>query len=1104
MTCKEYQELIALSVENDLSTPELEWLENHLKTCSACREFECEMLKSQAELKELADEDPEENAHLAMIRQNVLRNITDEPQRTRSSQKRNFISANSAISAVKNLRKGTAGPWFAQFRWTPVLIAALMAIAAAAGVMIISRSMPEPVGDSVTAPPPKITPQKPEVSTAPQSQPVAPQQVKVTVDEVESEIYGTVTDDMRERLPGVSVTLFSKSGKPRSVITDSQGEFQFDRVKKGQYSVQFSLEGFGELRQESISIQFHKPVQLMAKLRPSMTEEFTITGEERVVDTKSTRRNRNYLEDVPSAPDPWVVGGQSHFDSDTFKGAGSETEMAPASPSAPAVEPEIAQLLPPPSPTFTLPAIEDKEEATKWNYDGVERQLGSADEVVVLQQENLAAANSRTTQGTLRAQNTKGELIGDFPLRHTGVDAEISGYLARTDVTQEYTNPFREPIEAIYVFPLPTMAAIHDFVMEVGGRKIVGVVRPREEAERIYREARERGQTASLLTQERPNIFTQNVANIEPGGSVTIRITYFERLKYEKDNYEYVFPMTVGPRYIPGAPVAPSSGNETVGTSAPTACVPDAPKISPPVLKPGHRSGHDIGMTIRLDAGLPIVNINSSAHQVDITDEGLTRRTIKLQEADSLPNRDFVLHWSIAGKETQFSVLAHKGEKGGYFTLLMQPPLEPADAQVTPREITFILDVSGSMNGIPIQMSKDIVNQTLDRLRPYDIFNIFFFSGANGQLWETPQPNTPQNVAAGKNFINSMQGSGGTEMLPGVRRALKATHDAKYLQMYVFLTDGFVGNESEILRVVKEERGEARFFAFGIGSSVNRTLIDGIGKLGGGVSHVVLSPDQEQGKLAVDRFFQCIDSPVLVDIAIDWENLPVRHVYPKKIGDLYAGQTIAMIGRYFNSVRGTAYVTGRIGVRNVRYAVPFELPGSEERNSALAPVWARNKIEELSEQLLSADENKQTELVEKITSVALSYNLVSQYTSFVAVDESRVVSDGRPLMVIQPVEIPKNVDYEKAYGEQIQGQAVRIETWGIIVAVDQAYKVQVLTVDSGSVAASSGMKSGNILESINGVRVHDLKHLEALLLQASAKGVRITTETGSTMLLPAP
>jgi Ca-activated chloride channel family protein len=1085
MTCKEYQELIALSVENDLSSPELEWLGAHLQTCSACRDFEAEILKSQAELKDVAREVPNEDTHLARVRQNVLNNIAEGK-----------VSRNRS--------------WFAPFRWTPVLVAASMAIVAAVGVIIISRSVPQPVPKSSNAVPSKKI--VPEISTAPQTQTKPSQQVKLTVEDVESEIYGTVTDDRGSKLPGVFVTLLSNSSPFQTATTNSAGEFRFDHVKKGKYSVQFEIEGFNKLRQDAISIQFRKPVELMAKLQPSLAEQFTVIGETPLVDTRHTASSstfkREYLEEVPSARDPWVVGGQSDVNvgADRLNSANS-VETTPMS--------EYSQIVPPPPPqapaeppvpqVMTAPEeveISEKEDAAKMYFDG---EFKTADEILVLQrQENVVKANANTTQGTLRAQNTNGELIGDFPLRHTEVNAEISGYLARTDVTQEYTNPFREPIEAIYVFPLPSMAAIHDFVMEVGDRKIVGVVRPREEAERIYREARERGQTASLLTQERPNIFTQNVANIEPGGKVKIHITYFERLKYEKDKYEYVFPITVGPRYIPGNPMPAKSADETPGTSAPTNSVPDANKISPPVLKPGHRSGHDIGMTIKLDSGLPIMNIKSLAHKVKIKDEGLTRRTIKLKEEDSILNRDFVLQWSVAGKETQFGVLAHKDEKGGFFTLMMQPPLEPSDAQVTPREITFILDVSGSMDGIPIQMSKNIVNQTLDLLRPDDIFNIFIFAGANAQLWQTPQANTPQNVAAGKNFINSLQGSGGTEMLAGVERPLKAQHDPKYLQMFVFLTDGFVGNENEILRVVKEERGQARFFAFGIGSSVNRFLIDGIGKLGGGVSRIVLSQDEEQGKAAVDRFFECIDSPVLVDVAIDWNGLPVRNVYPKKVDDLFAGQTIAVIGRYFGAARGTAFVTGRVGAHNVRYPVQFEFPGREEHNSALAPVWARNRIEELSEQLLSAETDQKTELFGKITEVALSYNLVSQYTSFVAVDESRIVSNGRPMKVLQPVEIPKNVNYETAYGERISGQPVRISSWGMIVAINQAYKVQVIAVDPGSVAATSGVKPGNVIDSLNGVLVHDLKHLEALLLQATAKGVQINFDSGNTILLPAP
>ena len=405
------------------------------------------------------------------------------------------------------------------------------------------------------------------------------------------------------------------------------------------------------------------------------------------------------------------------------------------------------------------------------------------------------------TQGTLRAKNAEGEEAGDFPLEHTEVTSEVSGMIARTTVEQIYGNPFSEVIEAVYVFPLPALGAVNDFVMQVGDRKIVGLIRPRAEAERIYAEARAAGHTASLLTQERSNIFTQSVANIEPGGKVTIEITYFERLVYESGYYEWVFPMVVGPRYIPGEPTTPASDDPDApssaggGTSPSTTQVGDADRITPPVLPPDRRSGHDISLTVTLDAGLPIARLAVPTHQVETQDLGAGKRVVKLAAADTIPNRDLVLRWSVAGAETQFGVLAHRGDAGGYLTLVMQPPAEPTDEQVVPREITFLIDISGSMSGVPLGIAAAVVRETLDRLRPDDRYNIVVFAGGNGQLWESARPKTDGNVAAARGYIEELCGGGGTEMLEGVRHALKAEHDPAALQMYVFLTDGLVGNE---------------------------------------------------------------------------------------------------------------------------------------------------------------------------------------------------------------------------------------------------------------------------------------------------------------------
>ncbi|MBI5486566.1 MAG: VWA domain-containing protein [Deltaproteobacteria bacterium] len=712
------------------------------------------------------------------------------------------------------------------------------------------------------------------------------------------------------------------------------------------------------------------------------------------------------------------------------------------------------------------------------------------------------------TQGTLQGRKDDGTEAGEFPLKHTEVTAEVSGFLARTVVEQQYTNPFQQVIEAVYVFPLPAMSAVNDFVMEVRDRKIVGLVRPRAEAERIYAEARARGQTASLLTQERPNIFTQSVANLEPGGEVRIRITYFESLLYEEGHYEYVFPMVVGPRYIPGSPQAaaetggaasPAGGG---GTSPATDLVDDADRITPPVLRPDQRSGHDIGITVKLDAGLPIRDLVTPTHCVQIDEYDVSRRVVSLSDRDTIPNRDFVLRWSVDGETLQLGMLTHRTEAGGFLALMAQPPAEASDAQVMPREITFLLDVSGSMQGAPLDLSTGVVRRSLDALRPDDLFNIFFFASGNGQLWQTPRPNTVANVSEAKAFLAQLEGGGGTEMLDGIRRALHGEHDRRRLQMFVFFTDGFIGNDDSVLEAIRDERGEARFFAFGIGSSVNRYLIDGIAQFGKGASHVVLPREGQNEERAAGRLFDLIDSPVLVDVSIDWNGLPVEDVFPREIGDLFAGQTIAVVARYSREARGTAYVKGRVGDRTVQFPIEVDLPADDSGNEALAPLWARWKIAELSGTRSETAADAEN-LERQITDVALEFRLMSPYTAFVAVDESRVVGDGQPLRVLQPVELPEGVSYEGVFGERPVGEAVEIATWGLTMQSVEGGRVRVGAATPGKPAAAAGIAGGAVVRAVNGTVVNDLVHLEGLLLQ-SAGEVRLTLEPGGQVTLPAP
>lgn len=1107
MNCNDFRELIALYVEGDLNPADTKQLEQHLETCADCREFAEEIRESQSSLKKLQDST---DSQLAMdaVRQRVLNQIRidREPRRLFG------------------------------WKWQTVALAALMAAAALAGAVTFVRLIPRRAPDVPIVKMQKVEPaqtqsapsiaQQPSTQTTTASDSSAVQERAHTprvvtppsIAVMDGSIFGQVVDEKGAALPGVAITLESSVVPSQTTHSDAQGKYSFSKLPPGKYSVDLHIEGFTEVRQESIEVFQSSRIALMATLASSMSEQFTVIGETPVVDTKKTGNSstfsREYLENTPSARDPWAVIDQGYgADSDRYDVAGSKSDQ----PSGFAARAQVQR--------------EIQAAAKQWSYDGVNEndpknnrkemsgiaelkaQILAAKEkeqlVIFEQAKRAEAANAesdfqRQTQGTLVARDEQGKTIGEFPLKHTDVKADISGYLASTRVEQTYTNPYREAIEAVYVFPLPSMGAVNDFVMEIGDRKIIGIVRPREEAERIYREARERGQTASLLTQERPNIFTQNVANIEPGGKVVIRITYFEKLVYEKGHYEYVFPMVVGPRYIPGSAQPVPQGKESGGGwSAPTNQVPDADKITPPVLAPGQRSGHDISLRVNLKAGLPVSDASCPTHKVEIREDGASGRKIQLIEANAIPNRDFVLRWSVAGDETQFGVLSHRDKNGGFFTLMAQPPLNPSDEQVMPREITFILDVSGSMNGIPVQISKDIVRRSLDRMRPDDIFNIFYFASGNGQLWQSPQPNTPANVTSAKQFLETFQGSGGTEMLAGVHRALSAIHDSRYLQMYCFLTDGYVGNEPEILNLIQTERGDARFFAFGIGSSVNRYLIDGIGKLGGGVSRVVIPRDPNQAQKAADDFFENIDSPVLVDIDIDWNGLPVREIYPKKLPDLFAGQTINVIGRYARAAKGTAYVNARLGNRKLRIPIAVNFPDEEQNNAALAPVWARNKIEELSNLMLSADSNQQQDLVAQITDLAVKFRLVSQYTAFVAVDESRIVGNGKPLRILQPVELPEGVRYEGIFGASPIGRPMSVRSWGITLLQTSDGRIGVCDVQANSVAAQSGLKRGAILKAVNRTVVHDLNHLEGLLLQSSGN-VTLEIDGAGEVVMPMP
>jgi len=613
------------------------------------------------------------------------------------------------------------------------------------------------------------------------------------------------------------------------------------------------------------------------------------------------------------------------------------------------------------------------------------------------------------TQGELRTMAADGTVVR-FPLQHTDVHADITGVVAHVEVVQTFGNPYDRPIEAVYVFPLPNRAALDGMEIRLEDRVIRGVIARRETARALYEAARREGRTAALLDQQRPNIFTQSVANILPGDTIEVHIRYFETLPYREGRQEFVFPMVVGPRFIPGTPIRPGDG----GGDPDTTDVPDASRITPPVLRAEQRSGHDIALELRLDAGVRESGVASPSHRVEVDRESGGVVRVRLSPDDSIPNRDFVLRYGLDGAEPNVIVLPHRtpdASAPGYFLALLRPEAEPPPSAVSPKEMIFVVDCSGSMSGEPIARVREAMTYALQNLGPLDNFQIIRFSDGAAAFAPAPVPATPSYIARALEYVGGLSGSGGTIMLEGVKTALGYPEDPQRLRIVAFMTDGYIGNEDQILAYMHEHLGTARLHSFGVGSSVNRSLLDSMAEFGRGSAWYITLREGAEG--AVRDFYDRISRPYLTDIAIDWGDLKVVDVYPRKIPDLFLGQPIRISGRYLEPGRGVLRVSARLGGRPWEGRFDVHLPDRHPDGDAIASLWARASIDDLSKRLIAGPDPA---LVEMVTTTALTHHLVSAYTSFVAVDERIRNAGAAPDRVDVPVLIPEGVDRDMAVG----------------------------------------------------------------------------------------
>jgi Ca-activated chloride channel family protein len=618
--------------------------------------------------------------------------------------------------------------------------------------------------------------------------------------------------------------------------------------------------------------------------------------------------------------------------------------------------------------------------------------------------------------GALTATDSNGKEIGKCALRHTGVSVKVAGYFARVTVKQLFHNPFKDKIEAVYTFPLSESGAVDDLTMRIGQRTIHGTIKRREEARQIYDQAREDGNSAALLEQERPNIFTQSVANIDSGKEIEITLQYSEMLPYEAGHYSFAFPTVVGPRFMPGA----ATGQFGLGWSANTTGVPDASKISPPpsfMKNPQRRAGHDLSISVDLDGAVPVGNISSGLHEINLERTGPASAHIELKDKDMIANKDFVLNWDVAASSLQSGYLTHKTGKTGYATFMILPPKRIQTAEVAPKEMIFLVDKSGSQDGPPLEKAKETLKYIVNHMNPQDTFQIVAFSDETEQLFEKPMPAEGAMKEKALAYIRNMTADGGTWMGPAVRQVCAGAADNHRLRIVTFMTDGFVGNDLEILAMIRKYRGSSRWFSFGTGNSVNRFLIDGIAKEGGGEAEYVLlnKSADEVGK----HFYDRISTPVLTDVKVNFEGVKVTDVFPRQIADVWAERPLYIKGRYTKAGSGEAVITGFSGGKPYMQRMPVVLPEQEENNFILPQIWARAAVDALMSADWSGMQNGEPRkrIKDEIVRLALSQHIMTQFTSFVAVDETATTSADKARTVVVPVEMPDGVSYEKIFGE---------------------------------------------------------------------------------------
>ena len=579
--------------------------------------------------------------------------------------------------------------------------------------------------------------------------------------------------------------------------------------------------------------------------------------------------------------------------------------------------------------------------------------------------------------------------VDSFPLKSTDVNVSIQGIIADTYVVQTYANEGNKPINASYIFPASTKVTVHGMQMQIGNQTVTAVIKEKEEAKQEFETAKSEGKSASMLSEERANVFTMDVANIMPGDEVRIELHYTELIMPTEGVYQFVYPTVVGPRYV--SPALDDTGTREEWTGI-------------PYLANGSAPSDTYNIHVSVSTGVPIAELTSSSHDIIIQEKGDTMADVGLKDpSDYAGNRDFILNYKLTGEQINTGLITSKGEKENFFMLMVQPPEHCQTDEIPPREYIFVLDVSGSMSGFPLETAKGLIYNLVSGLRETDCFNLILFSGTSLKMADRSVPATQENISKAACLIKEQTGTGGTELAEALEDALDTPAMRGVSRNIVIISDGYISGEKEIFQIVNDHMNQADFFSFGIGSAVNRYLIEGIASIGQGEPFI--ATDTGEASKIADQFRTYIQSPVLTDIKVSFDGFDTYDVEPAVIPTLYAKKPIVLLGKWRGEAAGTIQIEGMTG--KGKYSQTISVADAMiGENNAVGYLWARKRVERLTDY---GQETDRDAVKKEVTQIGLDYHMITPYTSFIAVLDVVRNPEGDATDVDQPLPLPLEV-----------------------------------------------------------------------------------------------